>query len=1223
MAKQIEHSADAFVVIGDTGRAAATDGESPLRRLNYFDGKFLRAEHLRIEQTYMRTLVALSNQAGGAGIVHGYDVSLASGDRLNVGGGLAIDPQGRVLLLPQTAEVSIAALLEAARPTISVKTPFKSLGKLTKAEFADCDLGKATPAFPAQRPTNLWLIVISHAERLCGNEDVYGKLCEQACISDSARPFWIEGIAIRARPLTLQLPLATSKYFTQQRNHYLRSLVASAYFRDEAARVQSQISGDGLLEGPWCQGADAASGFDVPIAVLARRGASTVFLDAWTARRERMVAPPRRYWAWTMAMRPWDVFLAHVLQFQCHLMSLLRTRTVKGIDIDPCRDERRAILEAARTLKSLKMQLFKQNAIESKKVFAEYKATGGTGAIGPAEMQLLDPQILGRQIERVIELDARLTRSRGRKYDIRRGILLSGGMVEVPSAGYLPVDPKSDISVQTQVERYFGRGVDLRFCVARADYVPHALEQAQHMERISLVAGLEKPDAKPRVDIIIPDGLIEKRELEKLHGFEVDFFTEPQKQLMAGTSLPGNLAIATKEAVSEGSRRGAFINTNIDRELIGNRIDLNAELIATTNQKTGGLAALELSSIVRLLMLTLGRTGQIGGAGRGAPADTGAAAFYFAGVAVAATAAPINRMMLSFLRQSADVKAGTISFDDTVRRAMRTFAKEDTDTKTEATGTRAATLAPALPEADAPELIQPDVTIEQPATGTTEVARPCMWSSLSTTSDPLTLQRGGTADIAARFLLGASAADKVSAFEIALNAKYTVSEPAGTGAARSAKGRLTGQLGIIITQAGGYSIRMPRNIDVDDVTVSATTSSTNSEHVIRIPIKEGALRIATVQPSTNYDAVTTLEIETAAVTMPLAQVALNASQAVFQADNERHIVAEKAILTLDSIIAEPGFRARETENLFPAAPPDDVLREIRAIRDWVFFHRRREKDCGERPLPPVVVEPPPPKVTTRTFVVYMPRNEVSLPQLVEVLKRGNQQEIATLELAEAGQLTFEAANIRTPQSQFHQQWSAVNPGKSLLSGVIGTLGSATADGADVEMQRLENAAKFTDPVSVVAPTARFTSVPGLSMLARSTDGMIVLLTDLGPTDTVTHQVYQIGKYSKALEQEIASDGVLANTPNSKWQVSNPHFLRTLEFTEHQPHAAALNEIAAVTGVEQVTLLCRFADGDARQFEAEQVAQKVGAPLVRIDVPDDKSMLDAQAIIILAHDIVDN
>jgi hypothetical protein len=51
---------------------------SPLTRLNYFDGKFLRAADLQLEQLYLRTLVEYSNQVGGPGVANGFSAQLHS-----------------------------------------------------------------------------------------------------------------------------------------------------------------------------------------------------------------------------------------------------------------------------------------------------------------------------------------------------------------------------------------------------------------------------------------------------------------------------------------------------------------------------------------------------------------------------------------------------------------------------------------------------------------------------------------------------------------------------------------------------------------------------------------------------------------------------------------------------------------------------------------------------------------------------------------------------------------------------------------------------------------------------------------------------------------------------------------------------------------------------------------------------------------------------------------
>src|SRR5215472_14360358 len=102
-----------LLVVGDTGGVTVVDRSTPLRRLNYFDGKFLRASDFSLEQYYLRELVALSNQGLGWGVVYGYDTVLGAGDNIQIGPGLAIDPAGKVLLMQATVTQSIQALIDA------------------------------------------------------------------------------------------------------------------------------------------------------------------------------------------------------------------------------------------------------------------------------------------------------------------------------------------------------------------------------------------------------------------------------------------------------------------------------------------------------------------------------------------------------------------------------------------------------------------------------------------------------------------------------------------------------------------------------------------------------------------------------------------------------------------------------------------------------------------------------------------------------------------------------------------------------------------------------------------------------------------------------------------------------------------------------------------------------------------------------------------------------
>lgn len=477
---------------------------TPLTRLNYFDGKFLRASDLSAEQLYLRRLVDLSNQAGGPGVAHGYNLSLAAGgDTLNLGPGLAIDPQGRVLLLPQAFSIGVQELIEKSRQLQSSVAAASG----SKGQFADCTVVAETPPPGVVQAGNLYLITIGFAEALCGTEDVFGKLCEEACATSTDRPYLVEGVVLRAIPLQLQTPLPTSAVVALSQLH-LRSRVASSYFEDERKKVASFISGDGLRSNVWCFGAEAAGGLDVPLGVLARAGSTTLFLDAWIARRERIDTPAKRYWQWRMAMRPWDVFLAQILQFQCQLSELFKKPPPAGGGDDPCASAYGVIREASATV--AKIASFYQT-VTTRFTLQPLLVSGSAGAEKPPTLDLVS----------LLDFQKRLQALSAAALIPSDKFLIDGGIIELPSAGYLPVSPNSVISVNEQVRRLLGKGVDLRFCIVRPDFVAHALEEAQHMERISLLQGLDNPNNKPKVDILVPDGVIlEQKLLSSGLGFE-------------------------------------------------------------------------------------------------------------------------------------------------------------------------------------------------------------------------------------------------------------------------------------------------------------------------------------------------------------------------------------------------------------------------------------------------------------------------------------------------------------------------------------------------------------------------------------------------------------------------------------------------------------------------------------------------------------------------------
>ena len=458
------------------------DPATVLTRLWYFDGKFLRAEGFRTDQEYVRSLVALSNQAVGTGVAHGFGVRLGGSDVLSVEGGLALAPSGRVVHLPSQSRLPIAQLIA------------RSQGRFAPGEVAEPgspDFGRCVadpPADPTQpvsgRP--LYVLTVAAADALCGEEERFGRLCEDACATDTDRSIAVDGVRFRLRELLLVPQPSRSVPLS---GRHLRSQVASAYYAAERDAVSSQVSGAGLRGPVWCAGADGIGGEEVPLALLDRNGTVTTFVDMWSARRELMETTPQRYWQSRTAMRPLDVFWAQVLQFQCQLVDL---PAGSGDDAagDPCADERRALATVDDVLGTL-------TSVRSVEVQPNSELVAG-GPLPSAVLSRLD------------ELRTLVSGTLSGRGSVGSGsLLVDRGIVETPSAGYLPVDPQRD--VQAQVRAWMGPGVDLRFCVVRPDFVPEAFQEAQHLERISLTRGIDDPATTEDVDVLVPGGTVERQ----------------------------------------------------------------------------------------------------------------------------------------------------------------------------------------------------------------------------------------------------------------------------------------------------------------------------------------------------------------------------------------------------------------------------------------------------------------------------------------------------------------------------------------------------------------------------------------------------------------------------------------------------------------------------------------------------------------------------------------
>lgn len=473
---------------GDVVELSSTDGvgfieqASPLTRLHYFDGQFLRAASFTTEQDYHRHALQLANLAGGWGVVHGLGIAL-KGDQLAVSPGLAITPNGQLVLAGLDMQAKLTDLLGSAQPPAPGG----------KAAFGDCLEAKA-PTATAATGLQVYEITVGPVEGLCGNEAVFGKLCETACATDSRRPYWREGVVLRLRPVTVNLPDSSA---IKAGSVHLRNRVASGYFAQEPGQPGDLLSAAGLASSVWCEPAQLYHRDEVVIGLLWRES-GTVRIDAWSGRRERMDTQPRGYWQGRMAMRPWNVFIAQILQFQCQLSGLFDANHPVIQPGDDCGQIRDALGRAKREIEAM-LERFHHSA---KGLLLK---TEGRGA---SFKQLQDAsEAFNASYADLSGLSDHLAKFDGGTGALpQQRMLLNAGFFELPPAGYLPVSTGSD--VQEQCRRMFGEGCQLHFHAVHADEIAHLVEEAEHMKRISLTRGLDNPQQREEVEIFVPEGQI-------------------------------------------------------------------------------------------------------------------------------------------------------------------------------------------------------------------------------------------------------------------------------------------------------------------------------------------------------------------------------------------------------------------------------------------------------------------------------------------------------------------------------------------------------------------------------------------------------------------------------------------------------------------------------------------------------------------------------------------
>jgi hypothetical protein len=309
---------------------------------------------------------------------------------------------------------------------------------------------------------DFWWVEISNLDWVYGEEAVQGLLCDEPCgpgttISGTRA----EGVAAKLVPDS-RLGLGGT---TTERK---RSWLGSQLF--ELERVQAKgWPGVGSLQlaGRTWDPLPAPLGPDhgIRLAVVIPDDASGWQLDVWAARRDRCAPPPVPAWQWRLSMRPWEVFIAQILQFQALLDVQLNSASGAAIGYV---NDLLARLQGVREHLDPQARVTKQESAEE---ISSIEQDINTGRLG-----------------------FRL-RMGGTNASMR-----SIGIDELPPFGLLPVTSTGD-EVGKEVTRLLGGDQVVRVRVCRGDLsdVGGFLERAQHRDRIRLDTGVLQP-----VDILVP-----------------------------------------------------------------------------------------------------------------------------------------------------------------------------------------------------------------------------------------------------------------------------------------------------------------------------------------------------------------------------------------------------------------------------------------------------------------------------------------------------------------------------------------------------------------------------------------------------------------------------------------------------------------------------------------------------------------------------------------------
>ncbi len=298
-----------------------------VRNIHFFNGRLLTAEDMLAEQRAHRRQRQQLGQAIGTGVVSGLQVSIAEPidnvPQVTINSGLAINPAGQVIQLPESVDVALVRKTSCSSGT---------------GIFEDCDHAAVTETIHGQ--TSIYVLTISPASSYEGHVPMH-QLSDNGIMTGCGKKYAIEGVKFNLIGMYINnlafLSSETRSNLVQllindddqiPRLSLLRNLLAHICLGTEEAASFGvnpfARPGEGTPFSPLgTRKAVQLSGCEVPLALVHLTTKGIRFLDMWAVRRRPTPTPPAWLWPLSAGSRRLADKEAAYSQFQEHLDWLL------------------------------------------------------------------------------------------------------------------------------------------------------------------------------------------------------------------------------------------------------------------------------------------------------------------------------------------------------------------------------------------------------------------------------------------------------------------------------------------------------------------------------------------------------------------------------------------------------------------------------------------------------------------------------------------------------------------------------------------------------------------------------------------------------------------------------------------------------------------------------------------------------------------------------------